>query len=212
MQLSDLLVPRNGNRLMEDEQNATRLEQVLRRQGCYRLTKAVHAPVVIDATDWTDGRAWFQSQESAGLGPNLTLPQLCKEPDFTLLALDQESLIAAAQRHFQELGEENPWWVVDVYVIGSGMSSETPSCSVGPVADSMKVTKLASTRSWSGPCGKTFTKNASPRTGASTKAFASTKVPPVVAVTKPRRTSGGRCCRASPAAERPAICVRSRAR
>lgn len=210
VQISDLSVARNGNRLMEDQQNTTRLERVLRIQGCYRLNKAFHAPVVIDAADWTNRRAWFQ--DPPRLGPDPALPQLCKEPDLNLLALDQNSLIAAAQRRFQELEEESPWWIVDVYVIGSGMSSETPSCSVCPIADSMKMIKLALTRSWSGHCGKTFTKNASPRTGASTKAFASTKVSPVGAVIKPPRTSGGQCCRASPAAERPTTCARSPAR
>jgi hypothetical protein len=72
---------------------------------------------VIDVADWDAGRVWLQPSP---LGPDRSLRQLCKSPDYTLLALDQESLITAARARFQELGEENPWWIVDVYVTAAG--------------------------------------------------------------------------------------------
>jgi hypothetical protein len=78
-------------------------------------------PVAIDVTDWDARRVWFQ--DSALLGPDRPFRQLCKRSDYTLLALDQESLIEAARMRFRELGEDHPWWIVDVYVTDAGPST-----------------------------------------------------------------------------------------
>ena len=119
VQLSDLSVGRHASRLIDGQQNVVRLKRTLRSQGCYRLSKAFHVPVVIDVADWDGRRVWLQPS-TLGPAQSLHLPQLHKSPDYTLLALDQESLITAARERFQELGEENPWWIVDVYVTASG--------------------------------------------------------------------------------------------
>ncbi|CAG8285280.1 unnamed protein product [Penicillium salamii] len=119
VQLSDLSIGCDAGRLIDDQQNVVRLKRTLRSQGCYRLSNAFHVPVVIDVADWDAGRVWLQ-QSTLGPAQSLRLRQLRKSPDYTLLALDQESLITAARARFRELGEENPWWIVDVYVTASG--------------------------------------------------------------------------------------------
>jgi hypothetical protein len=167
------------------------------------MSKAFHVPVVIDAVDWDAGRVWL---EASALRPDLPFDQLCKSPDYTLLALDQESLITAARARFQELGEENPWWIVDVYVTTSGPSTAT----LTPLAwllTQIKVTLDLLIRSLFARFEKISTKNDFPATGASTKVFVSTKARLVGVVIKSPRTSGGRSYRASLAAEKPTTCV-----
>lgn len=124
IQLSDLSIECDASRLIDDQQNIVRLKRTLRSQGCYRLSNAFHIPVVIDVADWDARRVWLQPSM---LGPaqSLRLRQLRKSLDYTLLALDQESLIAAARARFRELGEENPWWIVDIYVTTSGPLTAT---------------------------------------------------------------------------------------
>lgn len=56
---------------------------------------------------------------------HLAFANFVKAPDYTLLALDQESLITAARARFRELGDENPWWILDVYVTALGPLAAT---------------------------------------------------------------------------------------
>ncbi|KAJ5449519.1 uncharacterized protein N7458_005968 [Penicillium daleae] len=135
------------------------------------MSKAFHVPVVIDAVDWDAGRVWL---EASALPPDLPFDQLCKSPDYTLLALDQESLITAARARFPELGEENPWWIVDVYVTTSGPSTATQTL-LAWLLTQIKVNLDLLIRSLFARFEKISTKNDFPATGASTKVFVSTK-------------------------------------
>lgn len=111
--IDDLDFGNSKNQLIDDGDNVTRLAQILNIQGCLRLNREFHVPVVVDATDWCSK---VIPQEPT-LVPGLQMKQLETSPDYTLVALDHESIIAAAREKFNALEVEDPWWVVDVYVI-----------------------------------------------------------------------------------------------
>jgi hypothetical protein len=170
VQLSDLSIGCDAGRLIDDQQNVVRLKRTLRSQGCYRLSNAFHVPVVIDVADWDAGRVWLQ-QSTLGPAQSLRLRQLRKSPDYTLLALDQESLITAARARFRELGEENPWWIVDVYVTASGPLTAKRKPNWTWLLTQLKATLNLSTRSSFAPSEKISTRNGFPPMGAFTKVF-----------------------------------------
>lgn len=113
--LKDISVGDNMNRMVDDQLNVARLKEVMRIEGCLRLDRACHVPVVVNMTDWNSGQVWLDSDGDSQ--PQIPYPRLSKRSDYTLLALDRESLITAAKEIFEEIGVEDPWWVVDVYVV-----------------------------------------------------------------------------------------------
>jgi hypothetical protein len=112
VRLSDLSFDGGFNLLLDDGQNTTRLEHILKGQGCLRLNKQYHVPVLIDSADW-DSKATLG--ESA-LASSLQLPELQVMDGYSLHALDHGSLITAARAKFERMQIEDPWWVVDIYV------------------------------------------------------------------------------------------------
>lgn len=98
---------------MDDGNKITRLAQILNIQGCLRLDRQFHVPVVVDAADWCSNVI----PEEPTLVPGLGMKQLETSEDYTLVALDHENIIVAARQKFKELEIEDPWWVADIYVI-----------------------------------------------------------------------------------------------
>ncbi|KAJ6008998.1 hypothetical protein N7522_004014 [Penicillium canescens] len=113
--LCDLEFGQSKNRLIEDGHNVARLNQILSIQGCLRLSREFHVPVVIDAADWLTK---VNSREPT-LVRGLPMDQLEVRSDYTLPALDHENVIIAAREMFKELQIEDPWWVADVYITGA---------------------------------------------------------------------------------------------
>lgn len=96
--------------LMNDGRNAIRLERILELQGCLRINRDYHVPVLVRAADW--GHRIRFSETSSGHLPELVVPL-----DTALHAMTHESLISAARKW---LSPQNRWWVVDVYVEDQG--------------------------------------------------------------------------------------------
>ncbi|KAL3263140.1 hypothetical protein ABHI18_002071, partial [Aspergillus niger] len=103
----DCLTFENGfGRLMDDGRNALRLEQILEIQGCLRINRDYHVPVLVRATDWGSHIRLLP-------GDTEPFPELVVPLNMSLRALGHENVIAAARK---KLYGENRWWVVDVYV------------------------------------------------------------------------------------------------
>ena len=101
----------NGfSHLMDDGRNSIRLERILEIQGCLRINRDYHVPVLVNAADW--GHRIRFSDTGNGRLPELVVPL-----DTVLHAMDHESLISAARKW---LSAQNRWWVVDVYVEDQG--------------------------------------------------------------------------------------------
>ena len=90
---------------MDDRENVQRLEKVMKIEGCRRLMKDNHVPVIVPGTDW--------ERRVTPRYDNGTMPSLNIDLDYRLRALDHENLIAAARK---KLDLEDQWWIVDVYV------------------------------------------------------------------------------------------------
>jgi hypothetical protein len=95
---------------MNDGRNSIRLERILEIQGCLRINRDYHVPVLINAADWGHR---IRFSETA----NERLPELVVPLDTVLRAMNHESLISAARKW---LSPQNRWWVVDVYVEDQG--------------------------------------------------------------------------------------------
>ncbi|GKZ98523.1 hypothetical protein AnigIFM59636_003513 [Aspergillus niger] len=103
----DCLTFENGfGRLMDDGRNALRLEQILEIQGCLRINRDYHVPVLVRATDWGSHIRLLPGEAEP-------FPELIVPLNMSLRALGHENVIAAARK---KLYGENRWWVVDVYV------------------------------------------------------------------------------------------------
>ncbi|OJZ79789.1 hypothetical protein ASPFODRAFT_148620 [Aspergillus luchuensis CBS 106.47] len=103
----DCLTFENGfGRLMDDGRNALRLEQILEIQGCLRINREYHVPVLVRATDWGSHIRLLPGEAEP-------FPELIVPLNMSLRALGHENVIAAARK---KLYGENRWWVVDVYV------------------------------------------------------------------------------------------------
>lgn len=101
----------NGfSHLINDGRNSIRLERVLEIQGCLRVNRDYHVPVLVNAADW--GHRIRFSETGNGRFPELVVPL-----DTVLRAMNHESLISAARKW---LSPQNRWWVVDVYVEDQG--------------------------------------------------------------------------------------------
>ncbi|KAJ5642610.1 hypothetical protein N7490_006610 [Penicillium lividum] len=103
--LSHLTFENGFRERMNDRQNVRRLERIMEIQGCQRLMKDCHVPVLVPAADW--GRRVRQRP-----GDDL-IPSLDVDFDYHLRAQDHENLIAAARKI---LGPTSQWWIVDFYV------------------------------------------------------------------------------------------------
>ncbi|KAL7649375.1 hypothetical protein ACMYSQ_012216 [Aspergillus niger] len=103
----DCLTFENGfGRLMDDGRNALRMEQILEIQGCLRINREYHVPVLVQATDWGSHIRLLPCDTEP-------FPELIVPLNMSLRALGHENVIAAARK---KLYGENRWWVVDVYV------------------------------------------------------------------------------------------------
>lgn len=117
--LCDLDFGQSKNRLIEGGDNVIRLTQILNIQGCLRLSREFHVPVVVDAADWLTN----VTLQEPTLVRGLRMGQIEVGPDYTLSALDHENVISAAREMFKELQIEDPWWVADIYVTGASKSA-----------------------------------------------------------------------------------------
>ncbi|KAL3468695.1 hypothetical protein BJX99DRAFT_265928, partial [Aspergillus californicus] len=105
----------NGfSHLINDGRNSIRLERILEIQGCLRINRDYHVPVLVNAADW--GHRIRFSETGNGRLPELVVPL-----DTVLRAMNHESLISAARKW---LSPQNRWWVVDVYVEDQGPENE----------------------------------------------------------------------------------------
>lgn len=112
VRLSDLSAGDDWCRLIDDGSNYYRIRQIMKIQGCLRLNKRYHVPILVDNLSW-QSKVFFEDRT---LVPGLDIPQLGTTSDYNLFALDQRSLIISAKDYFQELGTVEPWWIVDLYV------------------------------------------------------------------------------------------------
>ena len=90
---------------MDTHRHVRRLERIMEIQGCQRLMKTCHVPVLVPASDW-DHRVRLRQFDGG-------IDWLDVDVDYKLRAQDHENLISAARKR---LGS-NQWWLVDVYVI-----------------------------------------------------------------------------------------------
>lgn len=92
---------------MDDGRNATRLENILEIQGCLRIHRDYHVPVLVDAVDWGHRFKFIGTQEE-------TFPELYVPLSTSLRAQRHRSIIAAARKVLKSPSSQ--WWIVDVYV------------------------------------------------------------------------------------------------
>ncbi|GIJ92766.1 hypothetical protein Asppvi_002044, partial [Aspergillus pseudoviridinutans] len=52
VRLDCLTFEKGFSHLMDDGSNAMRLERILELQGCLRINRDYHVPVLVDAADW----------------------------------------------------------------------------------------------------------------------------------------------------------------
>ncbi|CAG8892999.1 unnamed protein product [Penicillium nalgiovense] len=103
--ISHLVFESGFRRRMDGRQNIRRLTQLMKMQGCQRLMRDNHVPVIVPRAHWQDR---VRPRSGGGIIPSLDM-----ELDYRLCAYDHENLITAA-RDF--LGHDNQWWIVDVYL------------------------------------------------------------------------------------------------
>ncbi|KAJ5640337.1 uncharacterized protein N7484_008199 [Penicillium longicatenatum] len=115
IRLSDFATEWNSRDLIDDGGNVTRIARILEIQGCLRLSRQYHVPVVIHHPDWQSKVV----QQQQTLVPNLGFPQLGTIEGYSFIALDHRSLIRAARENFRRLGVEEPWWIADIYITGA---------------------------------------------------------------------------------------------
>jgi hypothetical protein len=106
VRLDCLTFEQGFSHLMDDGSNAMRLERILEVQGCLRINRDYHVPVIVDAADWGHRITMHQAD-------NEPFPELMVPLDMSLRAQGHENIITAARK---KLYGENRWWVVDVYV------------------------------------------------------------------------------------------------
>ena len=105
--ISRLVFEKNFRRLMDGHGNTRQLERILTVEGCQRLRKDCHVPVLVSIQDW---ERHIRIKASTGNFPTLEVDLDCE-----LHAQDHENLITAARK---TLALNNQWWIVDVYVTG----------------------------------------------------------------------------------------------
>lgn len=115
VRLSDLSTGQGWWDLTNGGQNVARMRKILNIQGCLRLSRQYHVPVVVDYQDWHSQVFLEEPTLVSGLG----LPQLGTTRAYSFVALDHRSLIIAAREKFKRLGVDEPWWVIDIYVAGT---------------------------------------------------------------------------------------------
>ncbi|CAI7673097.1 unnamed protein product [Penicillium viridicatum] len=103
--ISHLVFDTGFRRRMDSRQNIRRLQKIMKIQGCQRLMRDNHVPVMVPRAHWQDR---VRPRSGSGIMPSLEL-----ELDYRLCAYDHENLITAA-RNF--LNHDNQWWIVDVYL------------------------------------------------------------------------------------------------
>ncbi|KAK9846770.1 Protein of unknown function DUF3723 [Penicillium brevicompactum] len=103
--LSHLVFETGFRRRMDGRKNICRLERMMKIQGCQRLIRENHVPVIVPRTHWQD---YVRPRSGSGMIPSLDV-----ELDYRLRAYDHENLITAAR---SVLDHDNQWWIVDVYL------------------------------------------------------------------------------------------------
>jgi hypothetical protein len=103
--LSHLVFETGFKRRMDGRQNVRRLKKMIKIQGCQRLIRNNHVPVIVPRAHWSDRiRPRYGSE---------IIPSLEMELGYRLCAYDHENLITAAR---SVLDHDNQWWIVDVYL------------------------------------------------------------------------------------------------
>ena len=103
--ISHLVFETGFRRQMDGRQNIRRLKQMMKIQGCQRLMRDNHVPVIVPRAHWQD-----RVRPRSGSGVMSTLEMGL---DYRLCAYDHENLITAAKH---VLDYDNQWWIVDVYL------------------------------------------------------------------------------------------------
>lgn len=103
--ISRLVFERNSMKQVANGHNVRRLQKIMDIQGCQRLMRDCHVPVLVPLADW-------QSRVRLR-GENEFMPVLDVDMDYQLVGQDHENLITAAR---SKLGPTNQWWIVDIYV------------------------------------------------------------------------------------------------
>lgn len=95
--------------LMNSQENVPRLERLMDTQGCQRLMRENHIPVIVPKEDWLSKVTPVYEED----GVHCDLPLLSVSHSYHLRALDHESLINAAQII---LTGKDQWLIADIYV------------------------------------------------------------------------------------------------
>ncbi|KAJ6016578.1 hypothetical protein N7540_011169 [Penicillium herquei] len=103
--LSDVAFEHGFRSRMDNQKNIQRLKKLMAIQGCQRLMRQNHLPVIMSRSDWQNRVVVDRSQED--------MPHLTVVGDYLLHALDHRNLIAAA---YQWLDVDDQWWITDVFV------------------------------------------------------------------------------------------------
>ncbi|OGE46511.1 hypothetical protein PENARI_c217G08479, partial [Penicillium arizonense] len=110
--ISHLVFEAGFRRQMDGRQNIRRLKQMMKIQGCQRLMRDNHVPVIVPRAHWQD-----RVRPRSGSGVMSTLEM---GSDYRLCAYDHENLITAAKH---VLDYDNQWWIVDVYLTDNDEAS-----------------------------------------------------------------------------------------
>lgn len=94
---------------MSSQENVPRLEGLMDTQGCQRLMRENHIPVIVPKEDWLSKVTPVYEED----GVHCDLPLLSVSHSYHLRALDHESLINAAQII---LTGKDQWLIADIYV------------------------------------------------------------------------------------------------
>lgn len=104
--ISRLAFERNSMKQVANRHNIRRLQKIMDIQGCQRLMRDCHVPVLVPLADWQ-----FRVRLR---GENEFMPELDVDIGYQLVGQDHENLITAAR---SKLGPTNQWWIVDIYVL-----------------------------------------------------------------------------------------------
>jgi hypothetical protein len=121
--------------------------------------------------------------------------QLEVRSDYTLPALDHESVIIAAREMFKELQIEDPWWIADVYITGASKSATgVPECLIqqaDPCPIFIQVMTWIFVANWCEACKRASQTTSALQTDEYTGIFAIIKVAPQISAMRLQKVIGG---------------------
>ncbi|KAJ5737288.1 uncharacterized protein N7483_002545 [Penicillium malachiteum] len=110
--LSDVTFEQGFRSRMDNQRSIRRSKKLMEIQGCQRLMRKNHLPVIMSRNDWRNRVVVDHSQED--------MPYLTVVGDYQLHALDHRNLIAAA---CQWLDIDDQWWIADIYVTNDDVAN-----------------------------------------------------------------------------------------